>query len=148
MEGTLTIWIIIGRCRFEERIYLGFVVPKSTENRICLRFLSKSQLKVVFAKTLFVDCCVTSFWDFQDVLQIIVRATMTSCRLKMLTMLSLVAGRHSHSRHGFVPMSRTCLSASLSPLTLRLHAGVRSYRVGNTFDKKLPAEIFGKVADE
>ena len=126
----LTTWIIIGRCRFEERIYLGF--------------LSKSQLKV----TLYVDCCVTSFWDFQEVLQIIVRATMTSCRLKMLTMLSLVAGRHSHSRHGFVPMSRTCLSASLSPLILRLHAGVRSYRVGHTFDKKLPAEIFGKVADE
>ena len=40
MEGTLTIWIIIGRCRFEERIYLGFVVPKSTESRICLGFLS------------------------------------------------------------------------------------------------------------
>ena len=148
MEGTLTIWIIIGRCRFEERIYLGFVAPKSTESRICLGFLSKSQPNEGFAKPLFVDCCVTSVWDFQDVLQIIVRATMTSCRLKMLTMLSLVAGRHSHSRHGFVPMSRTCLSASLSPLILRLHAGVRSYRVGNTFDKKLPAEIFGKVADE
>ena len=74
-------------------------------------------------------------------------AMVTICRLKMLTWLP--GERHSLPLSGLVPMSRTVTSVWDSFTLCPPHHNtlqVSHHTVADMFDKKLPVEIFGKVA--